>query len=57
MLVVHGRDRREQIRAAAESAITELRANHVQTVAVIANRVDHELAEAIRAALGNLERM
>ena len=55
VLVVHGRDRRpEQIRAAAESAITELRANHVQTVAVIANRVDHDSAEAIRAALGNL---
>jgi phosphate acetyltransferase len=55
VLVVHGRDRSpEQIRAAAESAITELRANHAHTVAVIANRVDHDSAEAIRAALGNL---
>ena len=42
VLVVHGRERTpEQILAAAESAIAELRANHVRTVAVIANRVDH----------------
>ena len=45
MLVVHGRDRSpEQIRAAADSAIAELRVNHAQTVAVIANRVDHDSA-------------
>ena len=38
VLVVHGRQRSpEQIRAAADSAIAELRANHAQTVAVIAN--------------------
>ena len=49
VLVVHGRERTpEQILAAAESAIAELRANHAQTVAVIANRVDHDAAEAIR---------
>ena len=40
VLVVHGRQRTpEQIRAAADGAIAELRANHAQTVAVIANRV------------------
>jgi phosphate acetyltransferase len=58
VLVVHGRERTpEQIRAAAGSAIAELRANHAQTVAVIANRVDHDAVEAIRAelaALGNV---
>ena len=52
VLVVHGRERTpEQIRAAAESAIAELRANHAHTVAVIANRVDHDAAEVIRATL------
>ena len=41
VLVVHGRERTpEQIRAAADSALAELRANHAQTVAVIANRVE-----------------
>ena len=55
ILVVHGRERSpEQIQAAAASAIAELRANHAQTVAVIANRVDHEIAQAIRAALADL---
>ena len=49
VLVVHGRERTpEQILAAAESAIAELRANHAHTVAVIANRVDHDAAEGIR---------
>ena len=56
VLVVHGRDRSpEQIRAAAESAITELRANHAQTVAVIANRVDHDAADVVRTALADLD--
>jgi phosphate acetyltransferase len=55
VLVVHGRRRSpEQIRAAAESAIAELRANHAHTVAVIANRVDHDAADAIRRALADL---
>jgi phosphate acetyltransferase len=55
VLVVHGRDRSpEQIRAAANSAIAELRANHAQTVAVIANRVDHDAAQAIRTELAKL---
>jgi phosphate acetyltransferase len=58
VLVVHGRERSpEQIRAAADSAIAELRANHVQTVAVIANRVDHDATEAIRTALADLDDM
>ena len=56
VLVVHGRDRSpEQIRAAAESAITELRANHAHTVAVIANRVDHDAADGVRTALADLD--
>ena len=55
VLVVHGRERTpEQILAAAESAIAELRANHVHTVAVIANRVDHDAAEAIRTTFKEL---
>ncbi|HEY6811167.1 MAG TPA: phosphate acetyltransferase [Propionibacteriaceae bacterium] len=55
VLVVHGRERTpEQIRAAAASAIAELRANHAHTVAVIANRVDQEAAEAIRTELAEL---
>ena len=55
VLVVHGRGRSpEQIRAAAESGITELRANHAQTVAVIANRVDHDAADGVRTALADL---
>jgi phosphate acetyltransferase len=55
VLVVHGRRRSpEQIRAAAASALAELRANHAHTVAVIANRVDHDAADAIRRALGDL---
>ncbi|HKX13956.1 MAG TPA: phosphate acyltransferase, partial [Propionibacteriaceae bacterium] len=55
VLVVHGRERSpEQIRAAAASAMAELRANHSHTVAVIANRVDQEAVDAIRAELANL---
>jgi phosphate acetyltransferase len=55
VLVVHGRERSpEQVRAAAASAIAELRANHVQTVAVIANRVAEDAADAIRRALAEL---
>ena len=55
VLVVHGRERSpEQVRAAAASAIAELRANHAQTVAVIANRVAEDAADAIRMALAEL---
>jgi phosphate acetyltransferase len=55
VLVVHGRERTpEQILAAAESAIAELRANHAHAVAVIANRVDHDAAEAIRTTFKEL---
>ena len=55
VLVVHGRQRTpEQIQAAAASGIAELRANHARTVAVIANRVDHDAVEAIRVELGEL---
>ncbi|HET9303218.1 MAG TPA: phosphate acetyltransferase [Propionibacteriaceae bacterium] len=54
-LVVHGRERSpEQVRAAAASAIAELWANHAQTVAVIANRVAEDAADAIRKALADL---
>ena len=55
VLVVHGRQRTpEQIRAAADGAIAELRANHAQTVAVIANRVQESDVDEIRAALADL---
>ncbi len=55
VLVVHGRERApEQIRAAADSAIAELRAQHVQTVAVIANRVEEGSVDSVRAALADL---
>ena len=55
VLVVHGRERTpEQIRAAADGAIAELRANHAQTVAVVANRVEPEEVEQARAALAGL---
>ena len=55
VLVVHGLERSpEQIRAAADGAIAELRANHAQTVAVIANRVQESEVDDIRAALGDL---
>jgi phosphate acetyltransferase len=48
VLVVHGRDRTpDQVRAAAEGAITELTAQHARTVVVIANRVDSEAVEDI----------
>lgn len=55
VLVVHGRERTpEQIQAAAEGAIAELRANHAQTVAVIANRVEVTAVDEIRIALQSL---
>lgn len=55
VLVVHGRNRTpEQIRAAADGAVAELRANHAQTVAVVANRVEGGMQEAARAALADL---
>jgi len=55
VLVVHGRERTpDQIRAAADSAISELRANHAHTVAVIANRVDGRETDAIRTVLADL---
>ena len=55
VLVVHGRQRTpEQISAAAASGIAELRANHAHTVAVIANRVDHDAVEAICNELAEL---
>ena len=53
VLVVHGMDRTpEQIRAAADSAIAELRANHATTVAVIANRVAGSAVADVRAGAG-----
>jgi phosphate acetyltransferase len=55
VLVVHGRQRTpEQISAAAASGIAELRANHAHTVAVIANRVDHDAVGRIRTELAEL---
>ena len=55
VLVVHGRDRTPaQAQAAAESALTELRANHAATVAIIANRVEPDDLDAVRAALDDV---
>lgn len=55
VLVVHGQERTpKQVHAAAAGAIAELRAHHAQTVAVIANRVADDAAEAIRTALADL---
>ena len=55
VLVVHGRDRTpDQIRVAADGAIAELRANHAQTVAVVANRVEPADLDAVRAVLAAL---
>src|SRR5215217_2194876 len=55
VLVVHGRQRTpEQISAAAASGIAELRANHAHTVAVIANRVDHDAVGRMRTELAEL---
>ncbi|MGI3786657.1 MAG: phosphate acetyltransferase [Janthinobacterium lividum] len=52
VLVVHGRGRTPgQVHAAAESALTELRANHAAVVAVVANRVEPDELEAVREAL------
>ncbi len=55
VLVVHGRDRTpDQVHAAADGAIAELRAHHARTVAVIANRVDGQATAAISAALSGI---
>ena len=52
VLVVHGRGRTPaQVHAAAESALTELRAHHAATVAVVANRVEPDELDAVREAL------
>jgi len=56
VLVVHGMDRTpEQIHAAADSAIAELRGNHATTVAVIANRVAGGAVAEVRAGLADLD--
>ena len=53
VLVVHGRGRTpEQVRMAADFAITELAAAHAHPVALIANRVTPEDLDAVRTALG-----
>jgi phosphate acetyltransferase len=56
VLVVHGRERNpEQVRAAAEGALAELRANHARTVAVVANRVDADMTNEVRQALAGID--
>jgi phosphate acetyltransferase len=58
VLVVHGRERSpEQIHAAADGAIAELVANHASVVAVVANRVEVEAQEAVKAELSSLTGM
>ena len=54
VLVVHGRGRTpEQIRMAADFALTELVAAHALPVAIIANRVEPEDLDAVRKALAS----
>ncbi|MBA8793771.1 phosphate acetyltransferase [Friedmanniella endophytica] len=56
VLVVTGRDRTpDEVQAAALSGIAELRAQHVHTVAVIANRVEPDRLDATVSALGRIE--
>ncbi|MET3805748.1 phosphate acetyltransferase [Nakamurella sp. UYEF19] len=58
VLVVHGRGRTpEQVRLAAEFAVTELVAAHARPVALIANRITPEDLEAVRATLGRGTRL
>ena len=53
VLVVHGRGRTpEQVRMAADFALTELVAAHAFPVAIIANRVDPAALAEVREALG-----
>ena len=55
LLVVSGHDRNvREIRDAAEAAINEFSAHHVQTIGVIANRVAPELLAETSAALRDL---
>ncbi len=55
LLVVSGHDRNvREIRDAAEAAINEFSAHHVQTIGVIANRVVPELLAETSAALRDL---
>ncbi len=53
VLVVHGRGRTpEQVRMAADFAVTELAAAHAHPAALIANRITPADLEAVRAELG-----
>jgi len=55
VLVVSGRARdAEGIREAAEGGLREFRANHVKVLAVIANRVEPEQIDAVKAELAKL---
>ncbi len=55
VLVVHGRDRTAaEIADTAGSALTELRSRHDTVVAVVANRVEPDLVDAVRDALAGL---
>ena len=55
LLVVSGHDRdAQQIRDAAETALNEFTAHHVQTIGVIANRVDADILDETVEALHGL---
>ncbi|MCW3159206.1 phosphate acetyltransferase [Micropruina sonneratiae] len=55
LLVVSGHDRDvDDIRSAAESALNEFTAHHVQTIGVFANRVNPEILEGTARALRDL---
>jgi phosphate acetyltransferase len=58
VLVVHGRGRTpEQVRLAAEFAVTELVAAHARPVALIANRIAPEDLQVVRETLGGASRL
>ncbi|QNK82417.1 phosphate acetyltransferase [Nakamurella sp. PAMC28650] len=58
VLVVHGRGRTpEQVRLAAEFAVTELVAAHARPVALIANRITPADLEEVRRTLGRTSRL
>jgi phosphate acetyltransferase len=58
VLVVSGRDRDpSQVRAVADVALAELRAEHAQVIAVIANRVDPTDRTTVSAGLESLQGM
>ncbi len=58
LLVVSGTGRdAAAIRSAAEGAITEFKANHAKVLAVVANRVEPSIVDAVEAELAKIDGM